>query len=334
MGIMYKLMKHKSLNSDINIKSTTTTAKKKSDKCFLLTTTPTKETKMMNTGHISNCDVTQNDNDVVMSSGPPDVDYINPAMRKIELETEKRFTAEHILQLCKFLAEKSKRNKNLHKQQQSPKKLTKTHKQFQFQAMDDSNYDDDEDNDDDINASEGSQHSSEDMDEQCLDKQHHEDEFAKITCSRTNVFQNQPLPLLSHTRIIAEQLRQQQQQQVTIMNATNNILSTRLSSDINSMNISITAYQQLQQRGEEEQHGQQYQRLQYSAMDQQDEHSQQQQYQTQHMQQQQHHHHNGKRDILLKIRHQIFERKRLREKGYEPQSLNGSAAAQQVWRPW
>ncbi|XP_037900395.1 protein kinase 4 [Glossina fuscipes] len=36
-------------------------------------------------------------------------------------ETEdKHFTAEHILQLCKFLAEKSKTNKNLHKQQQTP----------------------------------------------------------------------------------------------------------------------------------------------------------------------------------------------------------------------
>ncbi|KAI9589029.1 hypothetical protein GQX74_007198 [Glossina fuscipes] len=39
-------------------------------------------------------------------------------------ETEdKHFTAEHILQLCKFLAEKSKTNKNLHKQQQTPKKF-------------------------------------------------------------------------------------------------------------------------------------------------------------------------------------------------------------------
>uniref|UniRef100_A0A1A9X5J2 Uncharacterized protein n=1 Tax=Glossina brevipalpis TaxID=37001 RepID=A0A1A9X5J2_9MUSC len=34
---------------------------------------------------------------------------------------DKHFTAEHILQLCKFLAEKSKTNKNLHKQQQTPK---------------------------------------------------------------------------------------------------------------------------------------------------------------------------------------------------------------------
>uniref|UniRef100_A0A1I8NKC0 Uncharacterized protein n=1 Tax=Musca domestica TaxID=7370 RepID=A0A1I8NKC0_MUSDO len=310
MGIMYKLMKHKSLNTDIHGKPST---KKKSDKCYLLTTTTTAtpETTMMNTGHNSDCDVTENDNDVVITaSGGVICSNSTDTMRKIEMETEKRFTAEHILQLCKFLAEKSKRNKNLHKQQQSPKKLTKTLKSFQFQSMDNTN--------DDSNDNEGSQSSSDMEQEQFYDNQC-EDEFMAVR--RKHSYQNQAIPLLSHTRITEQQRLQQQQQHIAILNATNNILSSRLSPDINAMNISAavtttTAYHQ--------QHSQQYHHQQQPM----DQDSVEEQHYLQQPQ------HNGKRDILLKIRHQIFERKRLREKGYEPQSLNGSAAAQQVWRPW
>lgn len=38
----------------------------------------------------------------------------------------------------------------------------------------------------------------------------------------------------------------------------------------------------------------------------------------------------GKRDILLKIRHQIYERRKLREQHYQSAVLHPI----QVWRPW
>ncbi|XP_061397372.1 hybrid signal transduction histidine kinase L-like [Musca vetustissima] len=157
------------------------------------------------------------------------------------------------------------------------------------------------------------------------DNQHADDEDVFAVRSRRSQlsYQNEAIPLLSHARII----EQQRQQQLSLLNATNNILSSRLSPDINAMNISTTAYhQQQQQQQHHHQHSQQYQRLHQQPIDQDVSDEQQQQHQS---------HNNGKRDILLKIRHQIFERKRLREKGYEPHhSLNGSAAAAQVWRPW
>ncbi|XP_075156384.1 holes in muscle [Haematobia irritans] len=326
MGIMYKLMKHRNLNVDFNEKPLTKT---RSDKCRLLT---------MDNGRksTSECDVIANDIDAA-------ADHTSNAMHKIEGEVEKRFTAEHILQLCKFLAEKSKRNKNLHKKQQSPKKLTKSQKTFQFQPMD-CNDDDNGNDTKDKNESSGNDGDDDGMVTD-YDGHYHDEDIPRIS------YQNQALPLLNKARksfstynqqknseIHQQQQRQQQQQQMSTTSSAN-ILSSRLSPDINALNISSAALNQQQNNHQQYLRLQQQQHLGDHHMEedpqQQHNHEHQQQAFTQshHHHHHQHNHQQGKRDILLKIRHQIFERKRLREKAYEgPHALNATTA--QVWRPW
>lgn len=174
---------------------------------------------------------------------------------------------------------------------------------------------------DDLNDNEDDTVNYNDNNDDILGDNHLED-----TTTRRRVYQHQPLPLLSHSRSSS------QDQQMS-----SSILSSRLSPDINALNISSSnvnlqsnQYNQRLQQQQQQQHRSQ-------SMDHQDQHQQQHsivQHQPTTMMTttQYHHHQQGKRDILLKIRHQIFERKRLREKGYEPQALNVTAA--QVWRPW
>ncbi|KAI8126861.1 hypothetical protein FF38_03108 [Lucilia cuprina] len=267
MGIMYKLMKHRHLSTDLS--NTHTNVNVKSDRNRLITIEGNIIESAESVSEDSSEEVLNNNN--------------------MDSNLDKQFTAEHIIQLCKFLAEKSKRNKNLYKQQQSPKKLTKSKQtQFQFQTMEEYN-----DNEDD----------------------------------EVDFYQNEALPLLNKQRMEHQQQQQAQQRNHTDEEddefdeeKTSTVLSTRLSPDINSLNISsnTTTSCALQHHQQQQQQIFNYQH-----------HQQQQQ------QQQQHHQHHpqnqGKRDILLKIRRQIFERKRLRENGaFEPQALNNS----QVWRPW
>ncbi|XP_037820478.1 ras-interacting protein RIP3-like [Lucilia sericata] len=268
MGIMYKLMKHRNLSTDLS--NTHTNVNVKSDRNRLIT---------IEGNIIDSTESVAEDSSVEVLSN-----------KNMDSNLDKQFTAEHIIQLCKFLAEKSKRNKNLYKQQQSPKKLTKSKQtQFQFEAMDEYN-----DNEDD----------------------------------EVDFYQNEALPLLNKQRL----QHQQQQQQRNFTDEeddeceeekTSTVLSTRLSPDINSLNISSNTTTSVTSCALQHHQQQQQQQQIFNYQ-----HHQQQQ-------QQQHHQHQpqnqGKRDILLKIRRQIFERKRLRENGaFEPQALNNS----QVWRPW
>ncbi|TMW52147.1 hypothetical protein DOY81_002782 [Sarcophaga bullata] len=305
MGIMYKLMKHRNLSMDLNSTSHhfESPSNIKSERSRLITIE----------GNIIDAPVTQ--------SLTMEEDNLNRNMD--DTNVDKQFTAEHIIQLCKFLAEKSKRNKNLHKQQQSPKRLNKSKQtQFQFQQMEC-------ENDDNVVD-------SEDVD----------------------LYQNEALPLLTTTQRQHQQQQQQQhqlrqrkfddenndfkqhhqgeQQQTRIQG----ILSSRLSPDINSLNISTNTmastcamqhYQQQQQYQHQHQHQQQQQQLneQHELFN-----YQQHQHEQTHEQQLEEpfHKQSNKRDILLKIRRQIFERKRLRENGaFEGQQMLNNA---QVWRPW
>ena len=169
-----------------------------------------------------------------------------------------------------------------------------------------------------------------------------------------DLYQNEALPLLTTQR--QQQQQQQQQQRQRKFDDENNdfkqqhegeqqqtritgILSSRLSPDINSLNISTNTmastcamqhYQQQQQQQQQHQHQQQQQlNEQHELFG-----YQHQQYEQTHEQQLEvrHHSQSNKRDILLKIRRQIFERKRLRENGaFEGQQMLNNA---QVWRPW
>ncbi|KAM7347526.1 holes in muscle [Cochliomyia hominivorax] len=294
MGIMYKLMKHRNLNMDLN-----------------------KTQHSHHNHHLNNKNIKSERNRLITIEGNiidnPDSakDSSEPELGNKNMDTnmDKQFTAEHIIQLCKFLAEKSKRNKNLYKQQQSPKKLikSKTQTQFQFQQMD---YEDNDESD---------------------------------------LYQNEALPLLSQQRLEQQQQQQQQKQERRNHNTDDEndddddndndndnvednefdkqkisaVLSTRLSPDINSLNISLNTTANCATQNQQ-QHLQHF-----------NQHHQQQHIFNYHHLSQQHNSHSpqnqGKRDILLKIRKQIFERKRLRENGaFEPQALNNSA----VWRPW
>ncbi|XP_023295255.2 probable serine/threonine-protein kinase DDB_G0280133 [Lucilia cuprina] len=264
MGIMYKLMKHRHLSTDLS--NTHTNVNVKSDRNRLITI----EGNIIESAE----SVSEDSSEEVLNNNNNNMDS----------NLDKQFTAEHIIQLCKFLAEKSKRNKNLYKQQQSPKKLTKSKQtQFQFQTMEEYN-----DNEDD----------------------------------EVDFYQNEALPLLNKQRMEHQQQQQTQQRNHTDEEddefdeeKTSTVLSTRLSPDINSLNISSNTTTSCAL-----QHHQQQQIFNYQH------YQQQQQQHNQHQPQNQ-----GKRDILLKIRRQIFERKRLRENGaFEPQALNNS----QVWRPW
>ncbi|XP_013106211.2 polyadenylate-binding protein 1-B-like isoform X1 [Stomoxys calcitrans] len=155
-------------------------------------------------------------------------------------------------------------------------------------------------------------------------------------------YQNQALPLLSHARRSVSQQQQKnfedhQHQQMSTTGSAN-ILSSRLSPDINALNISSSnlnqqnnqQYLRLQQQQQQQhQHGDhmeqghhQHQHHNHHQQHNPSHHHHEHQQQTQsHLQS---HHQQGKRDILLKIRHQIFERKRLREKGYEAHVINAS----------
>lgn len=87
MGIMYKLMKHRKLNLDLRQSAENTNLK--SDRSRLITIE----------GNIIEAPVS--------SSKYPTKDDTAP---NLDASTDKQFTAEHIIQLCKFLAEKSRKN--------------------------------------------------------------------------------------------------------------------------------------------------------------------------------------------------------------------------------
>lgn len=148
-------------------------------------------------------------------------------------------------------------------------------------------------------------------------------------CDESDLYHNEALPLLSKRRmdeeheLVADNENKESDEFELQRNAS--VLSARLSPDINSLNISLNTttahscasqhHQQLQPQIINNNHlqHQQQQPLQHQPHEPQQSQSQ------------------GKRDILLKIRRQIIERKRLRENGaFEPQALNSS----QVWRPW
>lgn len=164
----------------------------------------------------------------------------------------------------------------------------------------------------------------------------------------SDLYQNEALPLLSQQRLQEQQRRNHHKiddddevndDNVDDDNEGNSdednefekqkhsaVLSTRLSPDINSLNISSNTTISnntctLQQQQQQQHQMQQQQYIQRQQQQQQIFNQQQSLPQNQ-----------GKRDILLKIRRQIFERKRLREENvaFEPQAFNNS----QVWRPW
>lgn len=153
-------------------------------------------------------------------------------------------------------------------------------------------------------------------------------------------YQNEALPLLSKQRLEQQQRNhtdednddddddENSEDDEFEQHKTSAVLSTRLSPDINSLNISsntTTSATSCALQHHQQQQIFNYQHHQHHL------HEQQQQQQQQPHHQQQISQNQGKRDILLKIRRQIFERKRLRENGaFEPQALNNS----QVWRPW
>ncbi|XP_065365272.1 myb-like protein Q [Calliphora vicina] len=285
MGIMYKLMKHRNLTMDLS-KPNVNTNTIKSDRNRLITI----EGNIIDTTDATDTTSIQATEEVLNNN------------KNMDSTMDKQFTAEHIIQLCKFLAEKSKRNvifnlylkKNLYKQQQSPKKLTKSKQsQFQFQQI----------------------------------------EYDDVNDEVEDFYQNEALPLLSKQRLEQQQRNhdndedddENSEDDEFEQHKTSAVLSTRLSPDINSLNISSNTTTSATSCAL--QHQQQQQQI----FNYQHHHHQQQQQQQQHHHQQQIPQSQGKRDILLKIRRQIFERKRLRENGaFEPQALNNS----QVWRPW
>lgn len=86
MGIMYKLMKHRNLTMD-------------------LTNSP---------HHHNNTNTKTERNRLLTIDGNiiENPDSLNEDLNQKNMDSnlDKQFTAEHIIQLCKFLAEKSKRN--------------------------------------------------------------------------------------------------------------------------------------------------------------------------------------------------------------------------------
>lgn len=90
MGIMYKLMKHRNLTMDLS-----------------------------NTPHNNNINsnIKTEHNRLLTIEGNiienPDLTNEHLNQKNMDSNMDKQFTAEHIIQLCKFLAEKSKRNVSL-----------------------------------------------------------------------------------------------------------------------------------------------------------------------------------------------------------------------------
>uniref|UniRef100_A0A1B0A5D2 Uncharacterized protein n=1 Tax=Glossina pallidipes TaxID=7398 RepID=A0A1B0A5D2_GLOPL len=185
-------------------------------------------------------------------------------------ETEdKHFTAEHILQLCKFLAEKSKTNKNLHKQQQTPKKFKQ---KYQENRLSEKNV---------IQPHEGHNNSN-----SCYIQQHEQPPEQQQQQQQQEQQQQQQEQQEQNMRDDVKALSHQEE-----IHAPHTVLVTDLSKDFYHLpaNTNHTCCRPLQQ------------------------------------------HKRGKHgDILLKIRHQIFERKRLREQHFVMPLDN----AAQVWRPW
>ncbi|XP_037940778.1 uncharacterized protein LOC119673650 [Teleopsis dalmanni] len=171
---------------------------------------------------------------------------------------DKHFTTEHILQLCKFLAEKSKRNKNIYKQQQSPRKL-KQHLEYHNNSFEYEEISDSEDLETTIIRQEKRL--------PCMDMDiKGEDYTIPVHAAK--------IPTTTKSHILSDNLDHHFQA------VTNTPCNTSQSSD--------SANQTPNHNDEQNP---------------------------------------GKRDILIKIRQQIFERKRQRHLAHLQQRLN-------VWRPW
>ncbi|KAL9878115.1 holes in muscle isoform 2-T2 [Glossina fuscipes fuscipes] len=213
-------------------------------------------------------------------------------------ETEdKHFTAEHILQLCKFLAEKSKTNKNLHKQQQTPKKFKQKYQENRLSEKNVIQPREGHNNNNNNNSNSDSYY----IQQQQQQQQH--EQPAEHQRYQLQFQQQQQQQQQQHEQQQQQKQQEQQQHQQNMrddikalshqeeVHAPHTVLVTDLSKDFYhvSANTNHTCCRPLQQ------------------------------------------HKRGKHgDILLKIRHQIFERKRLREQHFV-MPLDNTA---QVWRPW